>query len=111
LLRVAIFHSESNRFAYFDISPSEVVISATGQDVGSATESMDVVFKGSLPRIAFPTNNLLNIMEHFSSARLNLALTGAEGPCGITGKDDANYLVIIMPMKILDEVQYQEEQV
>ena len=40
-----------------------------------------------------------------------MTLTGPEGPCGITGQDDAEYLVIIMPMKILDDVNFSEEQV
>jgi DNA polymerase-3 subunit beta len=111
LLRIAIFTSESNRCAYFDFSGKEAVLSSTGQDVGSATECLDVDYTGTLSRIAFPTNKLLTILEHFSSVRLTLALTGAEGPCGITGAEDPSYLVIIMPMKIIDDTLYQEEQV
>ena len=111
LLRIAIFNSDSNRCTYFDLSDKEVVLSATGQDVGSASESLDVEYKGTIEKIAFPTSNLLTIMEHYSSAELTLTLTGPEGPCGISGSDDADYLVIIMPMKILDDVNFSEEQV
>lgn len=111
LLRIAIFNSESNRCAYFDLSEKEAVLSATGQDVGSASESLDVEYSGSIEKIAFPTNNLLNILEHYASSSLTLTLTGAEGPCGIGGADDKDYLVIIMPMKILDDINFNEEQV
>jgi DNA polymerase-3 subunit beta len=111
LQRIAIFNSDSNRCTYFDLSEKEAVLSATGQDVGSASESLDITYSGNIEKIAFPTNNLLTILDHFSSAELTLALTGAEGPCGITGNDDMRYLVIIMPMKILDEVNYNEEEV
>ena len=111
LMRIAIFNSESNRCTYFDFNGSEAVLSAVGQDVGSATESLDVSYKGDISRIAFPTNNLLTIMDHFSSAKLTMTFTGSEGPCGITGGEDAEYLVIIMPMKILDDTHYSEEQV
>jgi len=111
LLRIAIFNSESNRCAYFDLNEKEAVLSATGQDVGSASESMDVEYKGNIDKIAFPTNNLLAILEHYNSASLTLTLTGAEGPCGIRGEEDKDYLVIIMPMKILDDVNFSEEQV
>ena len=111
LTRIAIFNSENNRCTYFDLSGSEAVLSATGQDVGSATESLDVEYKGSVGKIAFPTSNLLAILDHYSSPKLTLTLTGSEGPCGITGGDDAEYVVIIMPMKILDDVNYSEEQV
>ncbi len=111
LNRIAIFNSESNRCTYFDLTAKEVVFSAAGQDVGSATESLDVEYAGSIPKIAFPTNTLLTIFDHYSSAKIALTLTGSEGPCGITGADDAEYLVIIMPMKILDDVNFSEEQV
>jgi DNA polymerase-3 subunit beta len=111
LLRIAIFNSESNKCAYFEFSGKEAVLSSAGQDVGSATESLDVDYKGSIEKIAFPTNHLLAIFDHFSSPRLALALTDAEGPCGITGGEDPSYLVIIMPMKIIDDTLYQEEQV
>jgi DNA polymerase-3 subunit beta len=36
-------------------------------------------------------------------------MTGSEGPCGITGDDDSDYLVIIMPMQIVEETYYSEE--
>ena len=111
LLRIAIFNTDSNRCTYFDLSAKEAVLSATGQDQGSASESLDVEYSGDIEKIAFPTNNLLTIMEHYASAKLTLTLTGAEGPCGISGTDDVDYRVIIMPMKILDDVNFREEQV
>lgn len=111
LTRIAIFNSESNRCAYFDLSEKEAVLSATGQEVGSASESLDVDYAGGIEKIAFPTNNLLAILDHYASADIRFAMTGPEGPCGITGQDDAEYLVIIMPMKILDDVNFSEEQV
>lgn len=111
LMRIAIFNSDSNRCTYFDLSEKEAVLSASGQDVGSASESLDVEYKGRIEKIAFPTSNLLTIMDHYASESLTLTLTGAEGPCGITGSADADYLVIIMPMKILDDVNFSEEQV
>ena len=93
------------------MSAKEAVLSATGQDLGSASESLDVEYSGNIEKIAFPTNNLLTIMEHYASGKLTLILTGAEGPCGISGSDDVDYLVIIMPMKILDDINFSEEQV
>ncbi|MDR2488033.1 MAG: DNA polymerase III subunit beta [Desulfovibrio sp.] len=111
LMRIAIFNSESNRCTYLELSEKELILTAMGQDTGSASESMDVEYKGTIEKIAFPTNNLLSIMDHYASAKLLFTLTSPEGPCGITGKDDAEYLVIIMPMKILDDVNFSEEQV
>jgi DNA polymerase-3 subunit beta len=111
LQRIAIFNTDSNRCTYFDLSANEAVLSATGQDLGSASESLDVEYSGAIERVAFPTSNLLTIMDNYASAQLSLTLTGTEGPCGISGADDTDYLVIIMPMKILDDINFSEEQV
>ena len=111
LLRIAIFNSDVNRCTYFELSPSEALLTAVGQETGSASESLDVEYKGNIEKIAFPTSNLLGILDHYTSAKLLLTLTGPEGPCGISGQDDAEYVVIIMPMKILDDVNFSEEQV
>ncbi len=111
LNRIAIFNTESNRCTYFSLSAGEAVLSAMGQDVGSADESLDVEYAGSIGKIAFPTGNLVHILDHFGSEKLTMTMTGAEGPCGITGQDDPEYVVIIMPMKILEDVNYSEEQV
>ncbi len=109
LERLLIFTTDNNRCTYFDLSGNEVVLSATGMDVGSATESLDAEYSGSISKIAFPTRNLLDIMDHYQSAKMNMVLTGSEGPCGIKGTDDPDYTVIIMPMKIVEETYYQEE--
>jgi DNA polymerase-3 subunit beta len=110
LQRIAIFNTESNMCAYFDLSAQEVLITAQGQDFGSASESLDVTYEGGIEKIAFPTGNLLSILDHYSSAKLTLSMTGSEGPCGIGGVEDKDYLVILMPMKIIDDTSYSEEQ-
>lgn len=109
--RLQIFNSDNNRCTYFDLTGSEVVLSSQGQDVGSASESLEATYSGDIRKIAFPTRNLIDIMNHYQSGRLTLVLTGAEGPCGISGEDDPEYTVIVMPMKIVDETYYSEEEV
>ena len=86
--RLHIFNNESDRCTIFQFSPSEVTLSAQGQETGSATEHLDVTFSGDLDRIAFPTRNLIDILGHFQSQQLTFTLTGAEGPCGIGGTED-----------------------
>ena len=106
--RLHIFNNESDRCTYFQFSPTEVTMSAQGQETGSATENLDVNFSGSLERIAFPTRNLIDILGHFQSGELTFTLTGAEGPCGISGTEDPDYTVLIMPMKIAETSYYEE---
>ena len=106
--RILIFNTESDRCTYMDLSAGEALLSAQGQDVGSANESLEVAYNGDIKRIAFPTRNLLDVLGHFVSAKIDMMLTGSEGPCGIRGADDT---VIIMPMKVSETTYYSEEDV
>lgn len=109
--RILIFNTESDRCTYMDLSASEALLSAQGQDVGSANESLEVTYGGDIKRIAFPTRSLMDVLGHFVSARIDMMLTGAEGPCGVRGADDPDYTVIIMPMKVSETTYYSEEDV
>ena len=109
--RILIFNTESDRCTYMDLTAGEALLSAQGQDVGSANESLEVTYNGDIKRIAFPTRNLLDVLGHFVSAKIDMMLTGSEGPCGIRGGDDTDYTVIIMPMKVSETTYYSEEDV
>ncbi len=109
LSRVALFNSDSNRCAYFAFNENEVLVSAQGQETGTAKESLDATFTGDMKRIAFPTRNLIEILNHFNSDTVKFTLTGTEAPCGISGKEDKDYHVIVMPMMIQEETYYTEE--
>lgn len=107
--RIHLFNTDSNRCAYFSFSPTEVTVHAQGQDTGTAREALDAEYSGELERIAFPTRNLIEILNHFNSETVTFTLTGTEAPCGITGEDDPDYQVIVMPMMIQEETYYTEE--
>lgn len=109
LERISIFNTDSNRCTHLMLQPSEVVLYSQGQETGTATESMESQYSGDMERIAFPTKNLIEILSHFGSQNVEMVLTGSEAPCGITGPDDADYQVILMPMMIQEETYYTEE--
>jgi len=110
--RVAIFNTDNNRCAYFLFeNPGELSLRSQGQEAGEASETLDCAYTGSLAKVAFPTKDISDILAHFHSAKVSLTLTGAEGPCGIAGEEDADCLVIIMPMKIVEETYYSEEDI
>lgn len=109
--RLLIFNTDNNRCTYFTFNGSEVELASQGQEVGIAKEYVDGEFSGDIEKIAFPTRNLIEILNHYQSEKLTFILTGTEGPCGLQGSDDPEYTVIIMPMKIVEETYYSEEEV
>jgi DNA polymerase-3 subunit beta len=108
--RLTIFNTDTDRCTYFDFNGNEAALSARGQDTGSASEYLEVEYSGDISKIAFPTRALMEILTHFDSDQLEFTLTGTEGPCGITGKDDKEYTVLIMPMKIMEQQYYAEDE-
>lgn len=108
--RIQVFNTEADRCVFMDMKSEEISFSAQGSDFGSARESIEAEYNGSLDKIAFPTKNLMEIFGHFASERIMMKLTGAEGPAGINGPDDMGYTVIIMPMKMASSSYYDEDE-
>lgn len=107
--RLQVFNTDSDRHISMAFNPEFVTLSAHGSELGSAEEELEDTYHGTLSKIAFPTKNLLEIFDHFTSETLAMKFTGEEGPCGISGPDDAGYVVIIMPMKIQGNIYYDDE--
>lgn len=108
LSRISIFNTVNDYCTYMDLSENETMLSAQGQDTGFARESIEAEYRGTLSRIAFPTRKLMEIMGHFNSEKITMNFSGAESPCGIRGENDPDYLVIIMPMKVVESSYYSE---
>jgi DNA polymerase-3 subunit beta len=109
LSRLSIFNTDNDRCTYFEFTETELRMTSQGQDTGSADEILEAEYKGDIDKIAFPSRNLMEVLGHYESKRVGFHFTGVEGPCGISGKDDPDYTVIIMPMKITDTTYYPEE--
>ena len=106
--RLNIFNSDNDKCTYFKLNDNVATLSAQAQEKGSAVEEFDVVYTGSLEKVAFPTKNLMDILSHYQSESLEWVLTGNEGPCSISGSEDPDYMVLIMPMKIAENTYYEE---
>ena len=111
LNRIAIFTSAGNSSVFIDLSEKILNLSAQGQETGSGKEELEVSYDGSIKRIAFPTSNLMEVLNHFESDEIFADMTGEQGVCGIRGLDaekDGEYVVAIMPMNMGDDSYYEE---
>lgn len=107
--RFMIFMSDTNRCVFMHLHPQELELSVSGNDNGSGRENMEADYKGNLERIAFPNKNLTEILGHFTSTDIEYFFTGEEEACGIKGSEDPGYLVILMPMRVVENVSYAED--
>jgi DNA polymerase-3 subunit beta len=109
LERLLIFNTETQRCSYFVFDDQELIIYSQGPDTGEATESLPIEFEGQLDKIIFPTKNVIDVLNHFRSPVVEFEYTNNNGPCRITGEDDPDYLVIIMPVQLDEETYYTDE--
>lgn len=109
--RISIFNTDTQRCCYFVFDESELIIYSQGQETGEATESLPISYQGNIEKILFPTKNLIEVLNHFYSQDVRFEMTQTNGPCRITGENDKNYMVIIMPVEIEEETYYTDEEV
>ncbi len=111
LERISIFNTETQRCSYFVFNENELVLYSQGQDTGEASETLPVYYEGDLDMIVFLTKNLMEVLSHFDSSQLTFEFTNKNGPCKIVGDEeaDSNYLVIVMPVEIEEEIYYSDE--
>ncbi len=109
LERVSIFNTETERCSYFVFNEQELIIYSQAHDTGEATETLPIEFQGNLEKIIFPTRNVIEVLNHFDSQQLTFEFTSENGPCKISGPEDQDYIVIIMPVMIEEETYYTEE--
>lgn len=104
--RMQVFNSPSEPGVIMQFTPNDVTMSAQGSEVGSADEKLEVKYNGTIDRICFPVKSLLDVASHFSSPVLRMRFVSSEGACEVTGGDDADYLVVLMPIRIADQNYY-----
>ncbi len=108
LNRISLFNSELEKSTFFTLSQNTLELSAKGQEVGSGKEVIEVEYNGSIEQIAFATRQIRDILENFISEKVTFCITGTESPCGVTGEQDVNYNVIVMPVKIAQTSVYDD---
>ncbi len=108
LKRLSVFFIEgSTPTVNMTLGEKELIMKASGSD-GSAQEVLEVDYKGKLSNISFPTKDLIEIFSHFNSEIVTMTFTAQEGPCSLTGPEDKDYIVILMPMRVDEKVYYTE---
>lgn len=109
--RISIFNTDNSICTFFEFTEGILQMDVHSDEKGEAKEFIDVEFSGNLQKIAFPTKDIMEILSHFRSEKLHFHFTSSEGPCFVSGKDDPDYSVLIMPMKISEDIIYTETDV
>ncbi len=110
LNRILLFNTVANKATIFQLEPETVSISSQGQDTGEASEKIAITYNGAISSIALNTKTVLDILSHFACKEVVFNFSGELTPCQITAREEANYVVVTMPVEIIEETLYATEE-
>lgn len=98
--RVAILTSEKANSIRYQAKGNKLTISSKTPDMGEAKEEIDVEYKGEEISIAYNSKYVLDVLKNVGTKEVSLELTQPLSPGIIRPKGDADYLCVIMPMRV-----------
>lgn len=98
--RVAILTSEKSNSIRYQIKPGKISISSKTPDMGEAKEEVDASYKGEEISIAYNARYVLDVLKNIGTDQVSVELTQPLSPGILKPKDDADYLCVIMPMRV-----------
>lgn len=99
LRRVKLFAQQSTPVR-MTMGDGTVELKASTQDVGSASEIVEAIYKGVDLTIAFNPSYLIDGLDMATSEEVKLYLVDALKPALLTCADDDSYKYVLMPVRI-----------
>ena len=82
------------------LKKNSLTVSASSPENGTASEELEVDYKGGPIEIGFNARYLLDIAGQVKSGRARFALADAASPTIIRDADDDAALYVLMPMRV-----------
>ena len=110
LARSLIFNSRDENSVAITIAADSLTIASSDKSTGSATETIAAECQSTVDHIAFITRGLVELLSRLGEDSLTIKIASENGPCSFQTDDDKNYVVIAMPVHIVDDAYYSEEE-
>jgi len=100
LKRMSILYSDDYKGVVFNFQKDKLIITATNPDLGESKEDMNIDYKGDKIQTAFNPKFFIDILNVIDEDNIILNIIDEQKPCFIEGKEDKQFLSVIMPMRI-----------
>ena len=100
LKRMSILYSDNYKGVAFNFQKDKLIITATNPDLGESKEDMDIDYKGDEIQTAFNPKFFIDTLNIIDDNNVVLNIIDEQRPCFIEGKEDKQFLSVIMPMRI-----------
>jgi len=98
--RVSAISSEKSRAIKLSLSENMLVLSASSQEYGSATEELEIAYHGDQIEIGFNAAYLLDVTRQIEGETARFSMSDAASPTVMQETDDDSALYVLMPMRV-----------
>jgi DNA polymerase-3 subunit beta len=98
--RCATIAAEKSRAVKLSLKKNSLTISASSPENGTASEELEVDYKGGAMEIGFNAKYLLDIAGQMTGGKARFTLADAASPTIIRDADDDAALYVLMPMRV-----------
>lgn len=100
LRRMSILSSEDYKGVVFKFMEDKLVVSSTNPDIGESREEMNISYNGDTIEVAFNPRYFIEALNCIGNDAVQINIISEEKPCFIEGKENKNFVSVIMPMRI-----------
>ena len=100
LKRVSLLANEKSRAVKLVISPDKLEISSSNPDMGEATESLEINYKGDNLETGFNAKYLQDALSVIQEPNILFELNERMAPAVIRVPNNETYISVLMPMRI-----------
>lgn len=98
--RVAVIASEKSRGIKLQLEESQITLSATGAEQGSADEVVEVKYSAEPVEIGFNSKYILDVLQQIESDSVHFVFADSQSPAIIRDPADLGALYVVMPMRV-----------
>jgi len=98
--RVSTISIEKSRAIKLALSPGKLLLSASSEESGTASEELTVQYDASPMEIGFNARYLLDITQQIGGEDIELILADSSSPTIVRDLSRENVLFVLMPMRV-----------
>ncbi|HRK20071.1 MAG TPA: DNA polymerase III subunit beta [Hyphomicrobiaceae bacterium] len=98
--RVSAISSDRSRAVKLAMTNGTLVLSASSPDSGSATEELEVSYRGDALEIGFNSRYLLDITQQIEGEEARFSIADAASPTILQELGDSGAIYVLMPMRV-----------
>jgi DNA polymerase-3 subunit beta len=98
--RVSAISSDRSRAVKMAMENGTLVLSASSPDSGSATEELEVKYRGDALEIGFNSRYLLDITQQIEGEEARFSIADASSPTILQELGDSGAIYVLMPMRV-----------